>query len=209
MMLALNFLLLTMLLICAIAVIRMRSLFGATMVMSIYSLLMAIVWYEMQAMDVAFTEAAVGAGITTVLLIGTIVYTGRDEKITIGVHWPALAICVAIAALLFYAAQDMPIFGTLDAPIHRYVMSEYVTQSARSGVPYGDMGTHVPNQVTAILASYRGYDTMFEAAVIFTAGISLILLRGNPRAAGRLFHRHGDTPPASPPPPTRREDGEA
>jgi len=209
MMIAVDMLLLTMLVIIALAVIKMRSLFGAIMLMSIYSLLMAIVWFNMQSMDVAFTEAAVGAGITTVLLIGALVYTGREEKTGQRVHWPALVICVAAGIALVYGIQDMPRFGSLDAPIHGRVAPEYMLQNvpydrtssgARAvekssvlklvpGAPQANMGHHVPNQVTAVLASYRGYDTLFETAVIFTAGISLILLRGAPRPRRRLFRR--------------------
>ncbi|MBN2491267.1 MAG: DUF4040 domain-containing protein [Planctomycetes bacterium] len=195
MMIAVDMLLLTLLGITAVAVIRTRSLFGAVLLMSIYSLLMAIVWYNMQAMDVAFTEAAVGAGITTVLLVGTLVYTGREERREPRVHWPALGICVATGAALVYGIQDMPRFGDPAAPIHGHVAPEYIAQNAPHGdqigpgAPLANMGHHVPNQVTAVLASYRGYDTMFETAVIFTAGISLILLRGAPREKGRLFRR--------------------
>jgi multicomponent Na+:H+ antiporter subunit B len=195
MMIVVDMLLLALLVITAVAVIRTRSLFGAVLLMSIYSLLMAIVWYNMQAMDVAFTEAAVGAGITTVLLVGTLVYTGRDERHEQRVHWPALVICVATGAVLAYGIRDMPRFGDPAAPINGHVAPEYIEQNApykdrtEPGPPYANMGHHVPNQVTAVLASYRGYDTMFETAVIFTAGISLILLRGSPRAKGKLFRR--------------------
>jgi len=209
MMIAVDMLLLTMLVIIALAVIKMRCLFSAIMLMSIYSLLMAIVWFNMQSMDVAFTEAAVGAGITTVLLVGTLVYTGRDEKAGQRVHWPALVICVAAGAALIYGIEDMPRFGSLEAPIHDRVAPEYVLQNVpydrthagawrardaaarqlEPGAPYANMGDHVPNQVTAVLASYRGFDTMFETAVIFTAGIALILLRGAPRPKPRLFRR--------------------
>ena len=195
MMIVVDMLLLAMLVITAVAVIRTRSLFGAVLLMSIYSLLMAIVWYNMQAMDVAFTEAAVGAGITTVLLVGTMVYTGRDERQEQRVHWPALVICFATGAVLAYGIRDMPRFGDPAAPIHGHVAPEYVEQNApyrdetKPGPPRVNMGDHVPNQVTAVLAGYRGFDTMFETAVIFTAGISLILLRGSPREKGRLFRR--------------------
>lgn len=190
MMIVVDIILLTLVVATGYAVTRLQSLFSAAMMSSIYSLLMAAVWYNMHAMDVAFTEAAVGAGITTALLIATIVYTGRDEKPRTGVHLPALVVCLALGGLLAYGVQDMPAFGDPDAPIHAHVSPQYIDQSVGSGKRYGDMKRYVPNQVTAVLADYRGYDTMFEAAVIFTAGIALILLRGRPRQRGRFYRGH-------------------
>ncbi|HLT38079.1 MAG TPA: hydrogenase subunit MbhD domain-containing protein, partial [Enhygromyxa sp.] len=61
----------------AIAVITVRSLLAATILAGIYSLLMALVWSNMHALDVAFTEASVGAGISTILLLGALVLTKR------------------------------------------------------------------------------------------------------------------------------------
>ena len=75
-----DFLLLLILVICAIGAVWMRDLLGATMILTIYSLVMALVWVRLNAVDVAFTEAAVGAGITTVLLIAALSRTKRYEK---------------------------------------------------------------------------------------------------------------------------------
>lgn len=73
-------LLLLILVICATASVLMRDLLGATMILTIYSLVMAVVWMRLNAVDVAFTEAAVGAGITTVLLIAALSRTKRQEE---------------------------------------------------------------------------------------------------------------------------------
>ncbi|HUW68019.1 MAG TPA: hydrogenase subunit MbhD domain-containing protein [Candidatus Nanoarchaeia archaeon] len=68
------------LVVCAIAAISVKDLLSAVIILSLYSLIMAIVWVEMRAVDVAFTEASVGAGITTVFFIFTLVKTtGRSE----------------------------------------------------------------------------------------------------------------------------------
>jgi uncharacterized MnhB-related membrane protein len=67
----LDFTLLIFLVVCAIAAISIKDLLSAVIILSAYSLIMAIVWVEMQSVDVGFTEAAVGAGITTVLFIAT------------------------------------------------------------------------------------------------------------------------------------------
>ncbi len=185
-----DLILLLLVVITAAAVVTLRSLFAAIMLLGLYSLLMALVWVNMFAMDVAFTEAAVGAGISTFILIGAIVFTGRDEKPTRGLHWPALLAVILTGGALVYGTLDMPRFGDRDAPIHRHVAKKYISQSVgKVGHPPGDVaprtdfGSHVPNLVTGVLVSYRSLDTLFETAVIFTAGISVVLLlrRRRPR----------------------------
>lgn len=174
----------------AIAVITIRSLFAATMLAGIYSLLMAVVWTNMHALDVAFTEAAVGAGISTVLLLGAIVRTKRFAKREHALHLPALLICLVTGAVLIYGTLDMPSFGDPNAPIHGHPVRDIIEQDVgkhpsaaersqghpHEGDPEDDFNGHVPNTVTSLLAAYRSYDTMFETTVIFVAGISLLLL---------------------------------
>ena len=70
-------------------------------------------------------------------------------------------------ALLVYAARDFPVWGDPGSPASANRISQhYITQS------YSE--TTVPNMVTAVLADYRGYDTLFETVVIFTAGIAIL-----------------------------------
>ena len=77
---ALDIVMLLFLVVCAIAAISVKDLLSAVIILSLYSLIMAIVWVELRAVDVGFTEASVGAGITTVLFILTLVKTiGRSE----------------------------------------------------------------------------------------------------------------------------------
>jgi len=76
----LDIILLFLLVISAVAAISVRSLLAASMFLAIYSLLMAQIWVHLQAVDVAFTEAAVGAGATTAFLVATISRTVRWEK---------------------------------------------------------------------------------------------------------------------------------
>ena len=248
--LILDVVLLTLVVVTGIAVIHVRNLFAATMLGGLYSLLMALVWSNMHALDVGFTEAAVGAGATTVLLLGCIASTGRHEKPSEPLHLPALAVVVLTGGLLIYGTVDMPAFGDPRAPIHTHrvplLMQQRVGklpakgnlegvdvhtperadeltdawlagmagedlqeghakddhgehakddhgehakddhgEHAKDGEDHGgghhahpddDFNGHVTNSVTSLLATYRGYDTMFETAVIFTAGVSLILL---------------------------------
>lgn len=72
--------LLLLLVACAISVIRMKDLLAATIVFSTYSLIMCLIWQHRGAPDVALTEAAVGAGVTTVLFLVAIGRTTRVEK---------------------------------------------------------------------------------------------------------------------------------
>ena len=166
--------LLSFLAVVAIGILRMRNLFAAVMLSGIYSLLTAGLFVVLDAVDVAFTEAAVGGGIATMLMLGTLALTTDREKPPTGrlQLLPLLAV-IATGALLIYGTLDMPEFGDPTAPIHRHVAPRYIADSERE--------TTVPNIVTAILASYRGFDTMGELAVIFTAGISVLLLLGKPR----------------------------
>ncbi|MCC5912194.1 MAG: DUF4040 domain-containing protein [Clostridiaceae bacterium] len=76
----LNIILVIFLIGCAIAVERTRDLLGAVIIFGAYSLTMAILWLILKAPDIALTEAAIGAGATTMLLIATISRTRRSEK---------------------------------------------------------------------------------------------------------------------------------
>lgn len=245
--------------ITAVAVIQVRSLFASVILAGIYSLIMALIWQASSAVDVSFTEAAVGAGISTILLLGALVFCGREEKAgSQRVHWPALGVVVLTGAALIYGTFDMPRFGDPQSPLHTHRTPAMLTQRvgkvfplpgeqekwpgeysvadhgfapgvqvrgdewvgyqhwvmppepdagshpisadehghhhaesshsetgqaveshdghARHAHPQDDWDGHVPNIVTSLLAGYRSFDTMFETAVIFSAGMSLVLL---------------------------------
>jgi len=75
-----NFALLILLIICAIAAITVRDLLSAVVILAAYSLIMTVLWVEMNAVDVGLTEAAIGAGITTVLSIAAVSRTTRRSR---------------------------------------------------------------------------------------------------------------------------------
>ena len=163
-----NVLLLAFMAIVALAVAVMRSLFAALMVSGFFSLLSAGMFLLLDAVDVAFTEAAVGAGIATVLGIGTLVLTKTDTAKPGPISpWPIL-IVVLTGGVLIYGTLDMPRYGDPQAPVHQHVAPRYIHDSGE------EVG--VPNMVTAVLASYRGYDTLGETTVIFAAGVSVLIL---------------------------------
>ncbi len=177
----------------AFAIVRLRSLFAVVMLTGVFSLLSAGLLVNLDAVDVAFTEAAVGAGISTVLMLGTLALTSRREKIPS--HTPILPLIVVLiaGAALIYGTLDMPRFGDPNAPIHGHVAPKYIEGSRT------EIG--IPNVVTSVLASYRGFDTLGEVTVIFTAGIGVLLLLGGGLAAGtrRRNSTDGDTPEGNPP----------
>jgi len=180
--------LLVLLVIAALAAVSMRNLVSAGMVLAVYSLLMAVIWTSLNAVDVAFTEASVGAGITTVLLIAAVSHTGRKEAPSKpGRRMKFIPVVMLLIVLaLVYGTFGMPDFGDPEAPSHHHVAPRYIHRSHDE--------TAVTNMVTAVLASYRGYDTLGETTVIFTAGTCvMLLLRRRRRKPGKETKRGGAT----------------
>jgi multicomponent Na+:H+ antiporter subunit B len=75
---------------------------------------------------------------------------------------------MAVGAVLVYGTLGLPAFSDPQAPIHVHVVPRYLHQIKQE--------VDVPNVVTAVLASYRGYDTLGETTVVFTAGAGVIAL---------------------------------
>jgi multicomponent Na+:H+ antiporter subunit B len=157
----------------AAAIAVQRNLFAVVVLFGAYSFLMATVLVALDAVDVAMTEAAVGAGVSVVLLLGTLHLVRKEEMKPS--HRPPLPLAVAVATgvVLAYGTLGLPAFSDPEAPIHRHVAPRYLQDGARE--------TGVPNIVTAVLASYRGYDTLGEVMVVFTAGAGVIALLGRRR----------------------------
>jgi len=160
-----------------VAVIRQRNLFGVVVLTSIYSFLMASVLIVLDAVDVAMTEASVGAGVSTVILLATLHLIKSTEMRPSGPHVLALFVAAGTGAILIWGTLALPPFGTADSVIHQHVAPRYLAESIKE--------TTVPNIVTAVLADYRGYDTLGETTVIFTAGIGVMLLLRGARRRSR------------------------
>lgn len=169
--------LLTLLAVVTIAIVRQRSLFGVVILASIYSFLMASVLIVLDAVDVAMTEASVGAGVSTVILLATLHLVRTTEMQPGRPRLLPLFVSLGTGAVLVWGTLVLPSFGTADAVIHKHVVPRYLADSIKE--------TNVPNVVTSVLADYRGYDTLGETTVIFTAGIGVLLLLGGTRRRGR------------------------
>jgi multicomponent Na+:H+ antiporter subunit B len=158
-------------------IVRLHGLFAVVMLGGIYSLFAASMFVVLDAVDVAFTEAAVGAGISTVLMLGALALVKSEEKVGASQVFLPLLVSVIAGAVLIYGTLDMPHYGVPDAPIHKHVAPTYLSDSLEK--------TLVPNVVTSVLASYRGYDTLGETTVILTAGVGVMLLLGGGRRRRR------------------------
>ena len=162
--------LLLLMLVTAGGAIMVKDLMSAVLLLGAYSFFLSLVWAWLGAVDVAFVEAVVGAGLATVLFLLTLFGTAPKDtrlrrpppSVTTLIVFPLLGI------LLLYAASDIPGFGDPNSPASVHISSTYLERS------YQD--THTPNVVTAVLMDYRSLDTMVETVVIFASGIACALL---------------------------------
>ena len=176
--------LLSLLVFIAVMILRTGKLFAVIVMSGGYSLTSAAIFVNLDAVDVAFTEAAVGAGISTVLFLAAMSFLPAEEKASNKGQsrslqtLVAVAVCVVTGALLVFAALDLPAFGDPNAPAQLHVAPRYLEES----------GTllHIPNVVTTVLASYRGFDTLGETIVVFTAGLGVLMLLAGATRTRRL-----------------------
>jgi multicomponent Na+:H+ antiporter subunit B len=161
-----------------VVIARCRNLFGVVVLGGLYSFLMATVLVAMDAVDVAMTEASVGAGISTVLLLGALALCNSEETRPMHKPWLPLLVSIAVGGLLVWGTLGLPGFSDPQAPIHTHVVPRYLNDIKQE--------VDVPNVVTAVLASYRGYDTLGETTVVFTAGAGVVALLRRRRKKRRM-----------------------
>jgi multicomponent Na+:H+ antiporter subunit B len=180
--------LLAFLAITSVAIVRMTNLFAIVMLYGIFSLLSAGLFVVLDAPDVAFTEAAVGAGISTVLMLATLALVKRpqepyyEESPRAHRPWLPLVVVAITASALVYGTWDIPEFGAPDSPAQTHVARYYIDNAQQE--------TGIPNIVTVVLASYRGFDTLGEVTVIFTAAVAVLLLIGGRRPKPQVSTKH-------------------
>lgn len=160
--------LLSLLVVTAVAVVRTKNLFVAVMLMAIFSLLMAANFFILDAADVALTEAAIGAGITTVIFLSALALTAEEEKSRPTGRITALAVVTVLAAVIIWATFDKPRLGDPEAPVHQHVAPWYLEKTPEL--------VGIPNVVTAVLGTFRAYDTLGEVFVVFAAAIGVMFV---------------------------------
>lgn len=163
--------LLALLVVLALLAIHAGDLLLATLTLGGYGFAMALTWAALGAVDVAFTEAVVGAGATTVLMLAALLRTTRRRSPLPGrLRWAALLVVGTVGLALGAVTAALPPWGDPDTPAAVHVSPRYLTSAVAE--------TATPNVVTAVLADYRSYDTLIETVVIVTAGLGCWLLLG-------------------------------
>jgi len=164
--------LLAFVVLTALATALARDVLAAVIVFGAYSLGMAALYTFYRAPDVALTEAAISAGVTTVLLLLTLAKTTRiDHDVAFeSVNLPAAGAAGFLFAGLLLTMGDIPAIGSPDAPIwsNPDVTQWYLTETYAQ--------THVENTVMAVLAAFRGFDTFGEAVVVFAGGVAALIV---------------------------------
>ena len=151
-----------------VSILRARLLIEVIILSSVYSALLTVIFVSLDALDVAMTEASVGVGVSTILLLSAWKLVGNNEETVTKISYLSLGLSIGISLLLVFSIAGLPTLGEPDTPIHLH-LSTYFLENTLSE-------TGIINTVTAILASYRGFDTMGEVVVIFTAGVGVLSL---------------------------------
>ena len=161
--------LLVLLVVMAVIAVRAADLLLATLALGGYGFVMALTWAAIGAVDVSFTEAVVGAGASTVFMLAALLRTTRRRSgAPLRLRWVAVGVTGAVGVVLIALTPALPPWGSPTTPASVHVSPRYLTDAIRE--------TATPNVVTAVLADYRGYDTLIETVVILTAGLACWLL---------------------------------
>ncbi len=154
----------------ALLALYTRDLLTAVALLATYSLFASLLFTGVLALDVALVEAALGAGLTGVLLIAAIMVTTRRSTARERPRQQAvvLVLVAGFLGLMLYASSGLPDRGDPEAPTRTGVAATYIEQAMDD--------TQTPNIVTALLADYRSQDTLGETLVILTAALSVALV---------------------------------
>jgi multicomponent Na+:H+ antiporter subunit B len=158
---------------CALGAALLKDTLAAVMAFAAYSLGVSVLWLILQAPDVGLTEAAVGAGIMTVLFLLALSNTSSPDvdRLLEPVRWRTVALVGGFALLIGVTVPALPAIGDPGSAVAGGEVTQYYLTNA-----YAE--TEVRNAVTAVLAAYRGFDTLGEGVVVFAAVVvALSVLR--------------------------------
>ncbi len=157
------------LLITCFWLIISRNLIESIIILSVFSLFIGLCYLFMDAPDVAMTETALGACLSTCVLLNIAKIVGEDSgKLKKLNTLFAIILCAFFAVILTWISLELPSFGTQDSEVQTH-LTKYYLQNTRTDIA-------IPSFVAAILASYRGYDTLGETIVILIAGLAVLVI---------------------------------
>lgn len=159
-----------LLLAAALAAVGARGLFAGVVFFVAYGVFVALAWLRLEAVDVALAEAAIGAGLTCVLLLGALGALRRAGVEAPGPRpAPPLALaCAGLSALLGWAFLALP-----DAPGLQAVVAEAMPISGSA------------NPVTSVLLNFRAFDTLLETIVLTAVLVGVWALAPDSAWGGR------------------------
>ncbi|MFO7921455.1 MAG: hydrogenase subunit MbhD domain-containing protein [Nioella sp.] len=165
----------------ALATVLGRGVFRAVVFFIVYGLLLSVLWVRLDAVNVALAEAAIGGGLTGVLLLttyGRLARTGAEtDAARVGVNLPVVAICAGLTGALIWAWFALPL---PDAPGPH--LDEALPDAGAA------------NPVTAVLLNFRAWDTLLESVVLLTALIGVWILCRDADWTARLGVRQHSRP---------------
>lgn len=161
-------------LITCVKLIISKNLLESVVIMSVFSLFIGICYLFMDAPDVAMTETALGVCLSTCVLLNLVKIFGEEigkpNRLRI---ISASILCLVFIIALVWASLDLPIFGQEDSPLQTH-LTKYYIENTRNDIA-------ILSIVAAILASYRGYDTLGETTVILIAGLAVLTILSKKR----------------------------
>lgn len=155
--------------VTCIRLIISKSLIESIVVMSVFSLFIGICYLFMDAPDVAMTETALGACLSTCVLLNLVKIVGDNVgEVQKSKTILATTLCITFIVCLSWASIDLPQFGSENSPLQTH-LTKYYVENTKEDIA-------IPSIVAAILASYRGYDTLGETTVILIAGLGVLII---------------------------------
>lgn len=158
--------------LCAvtIAIAFTSSLLKSIILLSASSLMIGLCYLLMDAPDVAMTEAAIGACLSTIILLSFTRKINKDEIEGSCGRLLAIILSIFLIGIFIHASVDLGSYGDAKTQVHGHI-NQYYLKSTREEIG-------IRSFVAAILASYRGYDTLGETTVIFTAALAVAIIFG-------------------------------
>jgi multicomponent Na+:H+ antiporter subunit B len=154
-------------LLLSLAIAGSSSVIQNVLLASLMSLMLCILYVLMDAPDVAMTEASIGSCISTIITLNLLQFVPNKITTKKSRILPFL-MCFVLAIILMYMGWDFYPYGSEEGAVHSHLGRYFIHNTEK------DIG--IPSFVTSILASYRGYDTFGETAVIVIASIGVYII---------------------------------